>query len=72
MLLPEGLPSEEVLDAFEGVMDRLRLAGLPWVLEMKIKEYYWLGPVLYQLEPGYVPPPKPVPIIISEDSDGTE
>ena len=42
MVIPPGL----VLDAFERVMESLRAREIPFECVLKIKEFFWLGPVL--------------------------
>jgi len=42
MVIPPGA----VLDAFERVMENLRAREIPFECVVKIKEFFWLGPVL--------------------------
>ena len=41
-----GLPPEIILDAFERAMEGLRARDIPFECVVKIKEFFWLGPVL--------------------------
>ncbi len=39
-------PSDSKLEASEVLFDNLKRAGLPWELELVIKEFWWLGEII--------------------------